>query len=162
MQTQLVVFLLHTSSPSLDSNCACWTLEQPYQIMPKLSLGSAVDIAPDEKGLKNLSCRNSKYTELSIIEQGRCYKRDVITKSSYLRLNRTNSSKAPWFSQAPWSSSSSFAAFFLVHLSPKQLCSSLASKAFSRKNLRCWQTFSAEWEGSWRHNDPRSKSAQSP
>lgn len=98
MQTQLVVFILHASSPSLDSNCACWTSEQPYQIMPKLSLGSAVNIAPGEKGLKKLSRRNSKYTELSIIEQGRCYKRDIITKSSYLRLNRTNSSKAPWFS----------------------------------------------------------------
>lgn len=101
MQTQLVVFILHTSFPSPESNRTCWTLEQPYHIIPKLSLGSAVHIAPDEKGLKKLSRRNSKYTELSIIEQGLCYKRDIFTKSDCLRLNRTNSSKAPWISRAP-------------------------------------------------------------
>lgn len=31
----------------------CWTLKQPYQIIPKLKLGSAVNIAPGEKDIKN-------------------------------------------------------------------------------------------------------------
>jgi len=52
LQTQLFVLSLHRASPSLGSNCACWTSKQPYQVIPKLKLGSAVNIAPGEKDLK--------------------------------------------------------------------------------------------------------------
>lgn len=160
MQTQLFVFILRRTSPSLESNCTCWTSEQPYQIIPKLKLGPAVNIVSGEKDIKN------HHTQIVNIQNGASLNRDfdlkgtLLQKITYKRLNRTNPSKAPWFSWAPLGNSSSFA---LVFTFPQVLCcSSVAWKAVSRKSSTCWPRFSAQWAGRCRHNNNRGESAQNP
>lgn len=74
--------------------------------------------------------RHQNWTGLH--KMGLYFEMDIVTKNSYVRLNRSHSSKTLWLVQAPWSSSGSLHLFSLV---PKVLCcSSLTSKAFLERD----------------------------